>query len=288
MSKIYSLALRMFPALKRLNEHGLAIHSLESEINNLKWNRAYGYASSFNPFARHLSRKELEAIADKWLPKFGYDTDENGFKMLGYIAHRICCVEYICTGRIHGAITTHMVRSLTARSVKAQNLNVLEIGTAFGIGAIEIYDICLGSFDNIHMTLIDPLAGHYGETLDNHARIPITRQIVESNMQRCAIPESNYTIIQRLSQDKSAMSEAASQRYDVLVIDADHSYEGVKSDYINYRPLVKEGGYIVFDDYWTNYPGIIKFVDEEVKGTPDVSLVGADADDRIAVFKALK
>jgi hypothetical protein len=36
---------------------------------------------------------------------------------------------------------------------------------------------------------------------------------------------------------------------DVLFIDGDHSYNGVKNDFNLYSPLVKNGGYIVFDDY---------------------------------------
>lgn len=35
---------------------------------------------------------------------------------------------------------------------------------------------------------------------------------------------------------------------DLLFIDADHSYEGVKSDHMNYGPLVRKGGVIVFHD----------------------------------------
>ncbi len=35
---------------------------------------------------------------------------------------------------------------------------------------------------------------------------------------------------------------------DLLFIDGDHTYEGVKADFINYSPLVREGGLIVFHD----------------------------------------
>ncbi|RPH56645.1 MAG: class I SAM-dependent methyltransferase, partial [Acidobacteria bacterium] len=35
---------------------------------------------------------------------------------------------------------------------------------------------------------------------------------------------------------------------DVLFIDGDHSYEGVRRDFEMYRPLVREGGLIVFHD----------------------------------------
>jgi predicted O-methyltransferase YrrM len=35
---------------------------------------------------------------------------------------------------------------------------------------------------------------------------------------------------------------------DFMFIDGDHSYEGVKADFINYHGLVKKGGYIAFHD----------------------------------------
>jgi cephalosporin hydroxylase len=38
------------------------------------------------------------------------------------------------------------------------------------------------------------------------------------------------------------------ERLDLLFIDGDHSYEGVKQDFETYRGLVKEGGFIVFHD----------------------------------------
>jgi predicted O-methyltransferase YrrM len=49
---------------------------------------------------------------------------------------------------------------------------------------------------------------------------------------------------------------------DVLFIDGDHTYDGVKADYQMYRPLVRKGGLIAFhdivDDHQTKYgrPGI--------------------------------
>ena len=50
---------------------------------------------------------------------------------------------------------------------------------------------------------------------------------------------------------------------DLLFIDGDHSYNGVKSDFINYFPLVNSGGFIIFDDYLPrkNNPAV-KAIDE--------------------------
>lgn len=54
---------------------------------------------------------------------------------------------------------------------------------------------------------------------------------------------------------------------DILLVDADHSYQGVKEDIDNYLPKVKNGRYIIFHDYgkdgyWT---GVTRAVDEAVK-----------------------
>jgi hypothetical protein len=40
----------------------------------------------------------------------------------------------------------------------------------------------------------------------------------------------------------------AGRQLDVLFIDGDHRYEGVKSDLLRYRQFVREGGYILFHD----------------------------------------
>lgn len=40
---------------------------------------------------------------------------------------------------------------------------------------------------------------------------------------------------------------------DLLFIDGDHSYEGVKQDFLNYRGFVREGGLVVFHDIVPDY-----------------------------------
>lgn len=55
---------------------------------------------------------------------------------------------------------------------------------------------------------------------------------------------------------------------DILLIDGDHSYEGVKADYKNWKDTVKKGGHILFHDSCrarkgaTGRPEIEKFLKE--------------------------
>ncbi len=99
--------------------------------------------------------------------------------------------------------------------------------------------------------------------------------MVEENFRRFALSKRDYTLIQRFSTDTEARRIAARRRYHLLVIDGDHSYEGVKNDFQRYRDLVVPGGYVVFDDYGNdNWPDVKRYVDAEVRGRSDVREVG--------------
>lgn len=49
---------------------------------------------------------------------------------------------------------------------------------------------------------------------------------------------------------------------DFLLVDASHDYESVKADLERWYPRVKRGGFLVCDDYHTNWPGVMQAVNE--------------------------
>ncbi len=59
---------------------------------------------------------------------------------------------------------------------------------------------------------------------------------------------------------------------DLLFIDADHSYNGVKNDTFNYIGLVKSGGFILFHDT-VSYPGVRQHVEELQQDSGNYKLV---------------
>lgn len=85
--------------------------------------------------------------------------------------------------------------------------------------------------------------------------------------------DENSIFICGSSQDKATVSQVQAQvqridkGVDFLFIDGDHEYEGVKSDYQNYAPLMNPGGIIVFHDAanpsWT---GVSKFIGKLTSG----------------------
>lgn len=56
---------------------------------------------------------------------------------------------------------------------------------------------------------------------------------------------------------KKVLSILDGDKLDFLFIDGDHSYEGVKSDFENYRNLVNKGGIIAFHDIVPGLPELV-------------------------------
>lgn len=57
----------------------------------------------------------------------------------------------------------------------------------------------------------------------------------------------------------------APQRINLLFIDGDHSYKGVKADIENWYPQMAEGGVMLFHDCDDTSPGVVKAFDEFVE-----------------------
>ena len=106
-------------------------------------------------------------------------------------------------------------------------------------------------------------------------------------MRRMDIPREGISLIQALSTDKAALEKATEKKYHFLIIDGDHSYQGVKFDFDHYYHSITVGGYIVFDDYMVpEWPGVTAFVDQEVRLRSGVKYIGADW--RTAVFQVMR
>jgi cephalosporin hydroxylase len=112
----------------------------------------------------------------------------------------------------------------------------------------------------------------------------VNETTLRHNWSRAPIPEEDYTIIKHLSTDSAAIEEARQRQYDVLIIDGDHSFDGVKFDFEHYAPMMRPGGYILFDDYDVEeWPDIRRYVDTEVVELETLYRIGAAF--RTAVFQ---
>ncbi|PKP81497.1 MAG: hypothetical protein CVT79_10460 [Alphaproteobacteria bacterium HGW-Alphaproteobacteria-18] len=249
-----------------------------------KWSR-FDNAAWFQHFNRKLSKQHIETLDKEWRKRLSIPMQP---ATLGYMANRACEIERQLEGRLATSIEDILLRSLVARAVRGKNVDVLEIGTLFGTGAAIMFDALDGHYDEIHFTLLDPLEGYYnGAQADILTGQRVNEQVVRKNFSRVGMSEDQYTLIKHLSTEPDAMQKAATRKYDVLVIDGDHSYAGVKTDFENYAPLVRVGGYIILDDYNSpDWPDVKEYVDNELGKHDFIAPVGATW--RTSVYRVVK
>jgi predicted O-methyltransferase YrrM len=67
---------------------------------------------------------------------------------------------------------------------------------------------------------------------------------------------------------------------DFLFIDGDHSYDGVRADWLLWSPVVRPGGIVAFHDTWPNFdrhePGVVRWVDELRHHLPSIEWTDPD------------
>ncbi len=118
--------------------------------------------------------------------------------------------------------------------------SILEIGTANG-GTLFLFSKILKN--NSTIISIDLPGGEYGGGYPFY-KVPLYKSFINDN-QRLFLIRANSQNINTLKRVKKYLN---GEKIDLLFIDADHSYNGVKNDFEIYRNLVKDGGIIAFHD----------------------------------------
>lgn len=197
---------------------------------------------------------------------------------INYLSYYICQLEKRCKGRLAGNIEDIVLRTMFVQSYNKEKIKIIEIGSLFGIQLAILYNCCRGIFKNIKIFAIDPLDGYYEhgkrDILTNEY---VNKEIFKHNMRISDISENDICLINDFSSSESTLRIAKEHEYDVLIIDGDHSYKGVKEDFENYCELVCKNGLIIFDDYHSNeWPDITRYIDEEVMRSDKVEFLYSD------------
>ena len=106
--------------------------------------------------------------------------------------------------------------------------NILEIGSYDGGSSYGLHKIC-NKLNGITFLQTPLLTKFLSENLDVSNIIADSHNVETINW----IREKNI-------------------RFDFMFIDGDHTYEGVKQDYLDYKEFLKSGGYIAFHDVLDN------------------------------------
>ncbi len=119
-------------------------------------------------------------------------------------------------------------------------MRVLEIGSC---GGGSLFCFCRLAEPQATLISVDLPGGFFGGGAASW-KIPIFNSFVRRGQ--------TLHLLRRDSHDEKTLARVRAlldgQALDFLMIDGDHTFEGVKQDYEMYAPLVREGGYIAFHD----------------------------------------
>ena len=133
-------------------------------------------------------------------------------------------------------------------------MNMLEIGTYLGESTI----IFSQKFKNV--ITIDPYIDNY-DANDPTCNYISLNEVYKKFLEKTSEIKT-ITLIKKTSDD--AIHELKDKKFDFIYIDGMHTYDQVKKDIKNYKPLVKEGGFIGGHDYHPNWQGVINAINEEI------------------------
>jgi predicted O-methyltransferase YrrM len=139
------------------------------------------------------------------------------------------------------------LRRFAAIIAERQPKTVLEIGTCNG-GTLLV--LCRLADPCATVISVDLPGGPFGGGY-SWFRKPIFRAFPANGQRLHLVRDDSHKI-----ETRDNVSELlGGRKLDLLFIDADHTYEGVRSDFELYSPLMQPGGLIAFHDIAKNQPG---------------------------------
>lgn len=136
---------------------------------------------------------------------------------------------------LHSSITADEGAFIESIIVKHFCKQTIEIGCAYGISSLHI-SRALQSKMGAHHTIIDPF---------QHTQ---WQGIGIKHLQQAAV--SNYTFIEKTSEQALPQLLYSGKQYDFALIDGWHTFDQVMLDFYYLNRMLKVGGVIVFDDVW--------------------------------------
>lgn len=207
--------------------------------------------------SRLVSESQLRELADQVRVVTG-DPDAYGRIVQTY--RMLFELELRGVGRLAGGVRNVLGKLAVTPLLAPPNGEVLEVGTLFGLFsggmARQISRIGL----RYELTIVDPLASVQlqGAGLKPDASgSPVTETVVRANLALAGVDDARLRLVQGFSGDPQIQDLIADRQYGVMIIDGDHSAEGVAADLLLAERVLAPGGIVVLDDYGDrNWPGV--------------------------------
>ncbi|GGW33793.1 class I SAM-dependent methyltransferase [Streptomyces griseoloalbus] len=191
-------------------------------------------------------------------------------------------LESLGVGRIAGGTMNICGKLGTVPLLDPPNDEILEIGTLYGMFSTGLIRMMQRDGRSPNVTIVDPFAGVQLQPgtprRSDPTGTPVDEHAVRTNL-ALAGPAGVAARIQRgFSEDPETRAAVSDRRYGVIVVDGDHSAEGVAKDLQWAEEIAAPGGIVVLDDFGDpKWPGIKEALDKHLSGDTRFTYLGKAA-----------
>jgi len=184
-------------------------------------------------------------------------------------------------GRLAGGVKNVLGKLATTPLLEPPNGEILEIGTLYGIFAGGMARQLNRIGLDHQITIVDPFMGgqlQRGKVRQDASGSPVTEVVARANLQLAGVSGDRVRVVQGYSEDLEIQKSVSDREYGVMIIDGDHSAEGVAVDLKLAELVVASGGIVVIDDYGDQkWAGVKLATTEHLAGETRFDLVGVVA-----------
>ena len=159
-------------------------------------------------------------------------------------------------------LTSNSQRATLRRIAKLRlkrktGVRLLEIGSWMGASAVVLGDVARAH--NGKLVCVDWWNGNVGEGLTWEAKLHDAYARFWHRIKRAGLTD---TVIPMRGKSQDVLPLLADKSFDVIWIDGDHRYDGVKYDIEQAKRLITSGGLICGHDYEATHSDVVRAVDE--------------------------
>ncbi|MFF9202562.1 class I SAM-dependent methyltransferase [Streptomyces sp. NPDC014986] len=188
-------------------------------------------------------------------------------------------LESLGVGRIAGGTMNICGKLGTIPLLDPPNDEILEIGTLYGMFSAGLIRMMERDGRSPRVTIVDPFAGVQLQPgtprRPDPSGAPVDELAVRTNLALAGPAGVAARIRRGFSEDPETRAAVSDRRYGVIVVDGDHSAEGVAEDLRWAEEIVAPGGIVVLDDFGDpKWPGIEQALDEHLTGDTRFTYLG--------------
>ncbi|MGV9648488.1 class I SAM-dependent methyltransferase [Streptomyces sp. NPDC003554] len=257
---------------------------LKRDIQVLRQHQ-YTFDLLVGPGARGISRIVVPGAMGRLqdeVATLGGDDRKAAERNLAAAFRLLVALESLGVGRIAGGTMNICGKLGSIPLLDPPNDEILEIGTLYGMFSAGLIRMLERDGRSPRLTIVDPFAGVQLQPGTEHRAdptgTPVDEHAVRTNLALAGTAGVNARIQQGFSEDPDTRAVVSDRRYGVIIVDGDHSAEGVAKDLEWAEEIAAPGGIVVLDDYRDpNWPGIKEALDKHLAGDTRFTYLGKAA-----------